>query len=385
MKIPLKYNFGSLWVRRVGTLMTALGIGLTVSIFIVMMALVNGLESTFIDTGHEDTLIVIRDGSLNEVNSYYNRNLFQTVRLLPGIRVDDNNDPMVGGELVVVINHPRATGESSNIIVRGTSAMGLKLRPEARLVQGRWFNRGLREIVVSESLSRRFQNMRHGDTLHMSHSDWKVVGVFNAGGTAYDSEVWADYEDVAQDWDRPIYTSILLRATDLAARKEIQRRISDDRRIHLQAVPQKEYFRSQSVSSVGIKALGIFIATVMGIGSCFAAMNMMYAAVMSRLKEVGTLRALGFSRWSILTSFLIESTILALLGGIVGCLMALPMHGISTGTANFSNFSEILFHFRITPKILLQGLAFAMLVGIIGGGLPARRAAQIRLIEALRD
>jgi len=385
MTIPLKYNFGSLWVRRVGTLMTALGIGLTVSIFIIMMALVNGLESTFIDTGHEDTLIVIRDGSVNEVNSYYNRDLFQTVRLLPGIRVDDNNDPMVSGELVVVINHPRVTGESSNVIVRGTSAIGLKLRPEARLVEGRWFKRGLREIVVSEPLSRRFQNMRYGNSLHMSRSDWKVVGVFNAGGTAYDSEVWADYEDVAQDWDRPIYTSILLRATDLIAAKEIQRRIADDRRIHLQAVSQKEYFRSQSFSSIGIKALGIFIATVMGIGSCFAAMNMMYAAVMSRSREVGTLRALGFSRWSILTSFLIESTILALLGGVVGCLMALPMHGISTGTANFANFSEILFHFRITPKILLQGLAFAMVVGVVGGGLPARRAAQIRLIEALRS
>jgi len=385
MKIPLKYNFGSLWVRRVGTLMTALGIGLTVAIFIVMMALVNGLESTFIDTGHEDTLIVIRDGSVNEVNSYYNRDLFQTVRLLPGIRVDDNNDPLVSGELVVVINHPRVTGESSNVIVRGTSPIGLELRPEARLVQGRWFKRGLREIVVSESLSRRFQNMRYGDSLHMSRSDWKVVGVFDAGGTAYDSEVWADYEDVAQDWDRPIYTSILLRAIDRAAGKEIQRRIADDRRIHLQAVPQKEYFRGQSVSSVGIKALGIFIATVMGIGSCFAAMNMMYAAVMSRSREVGTLRALGFSRGSILTSFLVESTILALLGGVIGCLMALPMHGISTGTANFANFSEILFHFRITPKILLQGLVFAMLVGVLGGGLPARRAAQIRLIEALRS
>jgi putative ABC transport system permease protein len=357
MKIPLKYNFGSLWVRRVGTLMTALGIGLTVSIFIIMMALVDGLESTFIDTGHEDTLIVIRDGSVNEVNSYYNRDLFQTVRLLPGIRSDENNDPMASGELVVVINHPRVTGESSNIIVRGMSRIGFKLRPEASIVQGRWFNRGLREIVVSESLSRRFQNMRYGDTLHMSHSDWKVVGIFNAGGTAYDSEVWANYEDVAQDWDRPIYTSILLRATDLAAAKEIERRIADDRRIHLQAVPQKEYFRSQTISSVGIKALGVFIAIVMGVGSCFAAMNMMYAAVMSRSKEVGTLRVLGFSRWSILISFLIESTILALFGGVVGCLMALPMHGISTGTANFSNFSEILFHFRITPKILVQGLA----------------------------
>ena len=385
MKIPLKYNFGSLWVRRVGTIMTALGIGLTVSIVITMMALVNGLDSTFVDTGHESHLVVIRDGSLNEVNSYFNRDLYQTVRLLPGIAVDENNEPMATGEIVVIINHPRVTGEASNVMVRGTSTMGFKLRPEARLVQGRWFERGLREIVVSESLSKRFQNMRLGETLHMSRSDWKVVGIFNAGGTAYDSEVWADVEEIAQDWDRPIYASILLQAADTAAFKDIRQRIADDRRIHLQAIPQKEYFREQTVSSVGIKALGVFIALVMGVGSCFAAMNMMYAAVMSRSKEVATLRALGFSRWSILSSFMIESVILALFGGLLGCLMALPLHGISTGTANFVTFSEVLFHFRITPKILLWGIAFATMVGILGGGLPARRASRISLIEALRD
>jgi putative ABC transport system permease protein len=365
--------------------MTALGIGLTVSTFIIMMALVNGLDSIFIDTGHDNNLVVIRDGSLNEVNSYFDRDLVQTVRLLPGISRDDKGDPLACGEIIVVINQPRLTGESSNVIVRGTSAAGFKLRPEARIVQGRWFDRGLREIVVSESLSRRFQNLRLGDTLHMSRSDWKVVGIFNAGGTAYDSEIWADYEEIAQDWDRPIYTSILLQASDLNASKEIQRRIADDRRIHLQAIPQKEYFRGQAVSSGGIKALGVFIATVMGVGSCFAAMNMMYGAVISRSKEVATLRTLGFSRWSILASFLVESGILALAGGIVGCLMALPLHGISTGTMSYSTFNEILFHFRITPIILLEGLAFAMVVGLLGGGLPARRAARMRLIEALRD
>jgi putative ABC transport system permease protein len=365
--------------------MTALGIGLTVSTFIIMMALVNGLDAIFIDTGHDNNLIVIRDGSLNEVNSYFDRDLVQTVRLLPGISRDDKGDPLACGEIIVVINQPRLTGESSNVIVRGTSAAGFKLRPEARIVQGRWFDRGLREIVVSESLSRRFQNLRLGDTLHMSRSDWKVVGIFTTGGTAYDSEIWADYEEIAQDWDRPIYTSILLQAADLNASKEIQRRIADDRRIHLQAIPQRQYFRGQTVSSVGIKALGIFVATVMGVGSCFAAMNMMYGAVISRSKEVATLRALGFSRWSILASFLVESGILALAGGIVGCLMALPLHGISTGTMSYSTFNEILFHFRITPIILLEGLAFAMVVGLLGGGLPARRAARMRLIEALRD
>ncbi len=385
MKIPLKYNVGSLWVRRVGTLMTALGIGLTVAIFIVMMALVQGLDSTFVETGRPNHLIVIRNGSLNETNSYFNRDLLQTVRLLPGIRPSSSGEPRAAGEILVVINHPRVTGEASNVIVRGTSPLGLELRPDLRLIEGRWFRRGLREVNVSRSLSRRFQNMGLGDTLHMSRSEWKVVGIFDAGGTAYDSEVLTDAEDVAQDWDRPIYTSLLLEAADAAAAQEITRRIADDRRIHLQAISQREYFRGQMVSSVGIKALGGFIALVMGVGSCFAAMNMMYAAVMSRTKEVGTLRALGFSRWSILTSFMVEAALLAVAGGSLGCLMALPIHGLSTGTANFITFSEILFNFRITPRILGEGMVFAVAVGLVGGLLPASRAARLRVIDALRD
>jgi putative ABC transport system permease protein len=385
MKIPLKYNVGSLWVRRVGTLMTALGIGLTVAIFITMQALVNGLDATFVETGHPNHLIVIRDGSLNETNSYFNRDLLGTIKLLPGIRTDETGEPLASGELLVVINHPRVTGESSNVVVRGTTLVGLKLRPEMKLVQGNWFRRGLREIVVSESMSRRFQNMRLGDTLSMSRSNWKVVGLFSAGGTAHESEVFTDVEDVAQDWDRPIYTSLLLEASDAAAAQAITQRVAEDRRIHLQAVSQQKYFHDQTVSSIGIKGLGTFIAFVMGVGSCFAAMNMMYATVMSRTKEVGTLRVLGFSRSSILSSFMVESILLALCGGLLGCLMALPLHGISTGTANFTTFSEVLFNFRITPRILLQGMTFAGVVGIFGGALPARRASRVTLIEALRQ
>jgi putative ABC transport system permease protein len=385
MKIPLKYNLGSLWVRRVGTLMTALGIGLTVAVYITMQALVGGLDATFVETGHPNHLIVIRDGALNEVNSYFDRNLLGTIKLLPGIRADESGEPLAAGELLVVINHPRVTGESSNLVVRGTTPTGLKLRPEAKLMQGRWFRRGLREVAVSESVSRRFQNMGLGSRFRMSRSEWTVVGIFNAGGTAYDSEVLTDAEDVAQDWDRPIYTSMLLEAIDGAAAQSIVQRVADDRRIHLQAVSQQKYFRDQTVSSIGIKALGTFIAVVMAVGSCFAAMNMMYAAVMSRTKEVGTLRALGFSRWSILSSFLVESTLLAILGGFLGCLMALPFHGISTGTANFTTFSEVLFNFRITPKILAHGMIYASIVGILGGALPARRASRVTMIEALRD
>jgi len=385
MKIPLRYNLRSLLVRWVGTLMTAIGIGLTVAIFIVMNALVNGLDSTFVQTGRENQLVIIRQGSLAETNSYFDRGLYETVRLLDGIAHDKSGQPLASGEITVIINHPRLTGESANVLIRGVSDMAFAVRPEVKITSGRKFRDGLRELVVSQSLANRFQNMQIGKTIHIGRSDWRVVGLMEAGGTAYDSEIWADYEDVAQEWDRPIYSSILVRANDAKAAESLTKRIKDDQRINLQALDQKTYFKDQMVSSIGIKALGFFIAVVMGIGSCFAAMNMMYSAVMGRMKEVGTLRALGFKRRSILSSFLVESVILALAGGILGCLMALPLHGLSTGTANFISFSEVLFHFRITPTILLKGLAFAAIVGVLGGILPARRAARIKLVEVLRD
>jgi len=211
------------------------------------------------------------------------------------------------------------------------------------------------------------------------------VGIFESGGSAYDSEAWGDYGAVAQDWDRPVYSSIILRAESDAAAAQIRTRIADDQRINLQAIPQKQYFSDLASASTGIKLLGNFIAVIMGIGACFAAMNMMYGSVMSRTREIATLRAIGFRGRSILASFLLESMIVGCLGGILGCLLALPMHGISAATANFETFSEVLFHFKITPGILLRGILFAVTVGILGGYLPARRAARLRLIDLLRE
>jgi putative ABC transport system permease protein len=385
MKIPLKYNLRSLWVRKIGTLMTAFGIGLTVAIVIVMLALTHGLESTFIETGYDDHLVIIRQGSQNEINSFFNREVFETIRSLDGIARDGSGEVLAAGEIAVIINHPRLTGDTANVLVRGTSEAGFALRPEVRIVEGRKFQRGAREIVVSKSLGARFQDMTLGSVLPIGPGSWTVVGVFDAGNSAYGSEIWADYSEIAQEWERPIYSSVLLKAEGGQAAEEIVRRVEEDRRIQLQAIDQKEYFRQQTVSSIGIKALGVFIAVVMGIGSSFAAMNMMYAAVLSRFKEVGTLRALGFRRRSIMASFLVESLLLALAGGVIGCLIALPIHGYSTGTANFMTFSEVLFNFRITPTIILQGLAFAGIVGLLGGFLPARRAARVRLIDVMRD
>ncbi|MFQ5738485.1 MAG: ABC transporter permease [Acidobacteriota bacterium] len=387
MKIPLKYNIRSLWVRRVGTLMTAVGIGLTVAVLVTMMALVTGLESTFVETGHDNDLVVIRKGAQSETNSYFNRNLFQTVQFLPGVEKDSNNTPWAVGELIVVINHDRLDGEPSNVVVRGTSDRGFEMRPEIKIVEGRRFKKGVRELVVSRSLSRRFKDMRVGDTLPIAHNKWSVVGIFDAAGTAYGSEIWGDYDEIALEWRRPVYSSILLRVESPEAAREIDERISGDRdrRVQLQAMTQKEYYSRQAVSSVGVKMLGYFIAVVMGVGSCFAAMNMMYATIMARFKEIGTLRALGFRRRSILASFVMESAFLAVLGGAIGCLLALPVNGVSTGTTNFVTFSEVLFNFRITPSILFTAMAFSLVVGLLGGFLPAVRAARLRLIEALAD
>ena len=387
MKIPIRYNLRSLWVRRVGTLMTALGIGLTVAILVAMMALIDGLDSTFVNTGYPNDLVVIRQGSQNETNSYLDRDIFPRVRFLPEVARDQNDEPWASGELIVVINHERIAGENetSNIVIRGTGNRGFEMRPELRIVEGRRFAKGVRELIVSRSLSRRFKHMKLGDTLPIAQNEWTVVGIFDAGGTAYDSEVWGDYDEIALAWTRPIYTSFLVRAKNAEGRAALVKRIEEDRNIELQAIPQPEYYEGQTISSVGLKALGIFIAVVMGIGSCFAAMNMMYGTVMARFKEIGTLRALGFRRRSILASFLAESVLLALLGGVAGCLMALPVHGISTGTTNFASFSEVLFHFRITPEILFKAILFVGLVGVAGGLLPAARAARVRLIDVMRD
>ena len=390
MKIPLKYNLRSLWVRRTGTIMTAVGIGLTVAVLLTMAALVNGLLLTFVSTGHPNDVVVLRKSSVSETNSYFNRDLYPTLRFLEGVARDQNDRPWAVGELIVVINHPRINGETSNVVIRGTSARGFELRPEVQLVAGRRFEKGVRELIVSQSLSQRFSDMKLGDTLTIASNDWKVVGVFDAGGTAYGSEIWGDYDEIALAWTRPMYTSVTLRARDNDAVHRIVQQVEDDRRLQLSAMPQKQYFAQQSISAGGITALGVFIAIVMGIGSCFAAMNMMFGTIMARSKEIGTLRSLGFRRRSILASFLVEAFLLAVAGGLAGWLLAIPVQAYAwfsgpLGSMNFLTFSEVVFNFRITPSILALGMAFSLIIGVVGGVLPAFRAARVRLLEVLRD
>ena len=375
--IPIKYNLRSLVVRRVGTMMTIGGVALTVGIFVSILAMVNGLENTYIQSGEPLNLILLRKGSQAETNSYYDRSIKGIVETMNGVQA-------VSGEIVIIMNHPRVTGESANLIVRGISDQTFALRPKIKIVEGRMLKTGLREVLASRSVSNRFKDSKVGDSIHIGRTDWKVVGIFDASGTSYDSEIWGDYGDVAQEFDRPIYSSLLVRCADESSLKEVQQKVVDDRRLQMDAPRETEYFESQMGTVAPMKVLGYLVGIIMAIGSCFAVMNTMYAATAYRTREIATLRVLGFRRRNILLSFMLESLLLALIGGAVGCFIALPMNGMSTGTANFITFSEIVFQFRVTPRLMLTGLIFSAVMGTLGGFLPARLAAKIPIVRALR-
>jgi putative ABC transport system permease protein len=374
--IPVRYNLRSLLVRRVGTIMTVLGVALTVAVFVAILAMSAGLRSTFVDTGEPLNLILIRQGAQVETNSFFNRDIKPIIEATEGVTA-------VAGEIVVLVNLPRRTGETTNVIVRGISNKSMELRPKVKLVEGRMFRPGLRELVVSRPMALRFKDARLGDSIKIGRAAWSVVGIIDASHTAYDSEIWADYNEIADEFDRPIYNSLLVRCADAAFLAAVRDKVKDDRRIRLDVFGQREYFEAQTPGGA-IRVLGSLIAGIMAVGSAFAVMNTMYAATAYRTREVATLRVLGFRRGSILLSFLVESVLLALLGGALGCLLALPVNGLSTGIGSFTTFSEVAFDFRVTPQLMIQGMIFAAVMGTLGGLLPARLAARLPIVRGLR-
>jgi putative ABC transport system permease protein len=376
--IPVRYNLRSIVVRRVGTLMTVLGVGLTVAVFVSILAMVHGLQNTFVTTGEPLNLMIIRQGSQSETNSFFNRDIKGIIETMDGVQ-------SVAGEIVVVINRPRVTGDTSNVMVRGVDVKtSMELRPTIKIAEGRMFKPGLRELVVSRAVSLRFKDAKIGDTLKIGRTTWNVVGILDASQSAHDSEIWGDYNEIAQEFERPVYSSLLVRVRDAASVKAVKDRIASDRRVKLDAFSEQEYFASQTSSALPIQVLGYLVAVIMAIGSCFAVMNTMYAATAYRTREIATLRVLGYRRFSILVSFVFESVLLAVCGGIVGCLMALPVNGITTGTTNFSSFSEVVFKFQITTGLMIEGIIFAAVMGGIGGFLPGVRAAFTPIVRALR-
>ena len=394
MAIPISYNLRNLRLRKGLTVMTALGIALTVTTAIFLMALVAGLDRAFVSSGSPLDVLVLRKGSEAELSGGFDASLFPTLKTLPGIAKDSQGEPMVSGEWVVVIVLPRKDGTGEvNVTVRGMMPDGLEMRqlpgPDQRsnvkLVAGRWFQTGQREVVVSKSIRDRFAHANIGDTIEFGKGSWKVVGVFDAGGSAYESEVWGDVNQMASDFDRQGgFASAYLRATDPISAEALKNRVSDDQRLKLEGMLESEYYAKQTSSGTPIKVIGWVVGIIMAIGSIFAAMNTMYAAVAYRGREIATLRVIGFSRPAILTSFVLESLLLALLGALVGIVLMLPFNGMQTGTSNAVTFSEVVFALRITPVVATNAIIFALIMGFIGGLAPAWHAARQNILTALR-
>lgn len=387
MAIPLAYNIRNLRLRLGATAMTALGIALTVAVAVFIMALLAGLKKAFVSSGDPLNVLVIRKAAQTELQSGVDRDSYQTIRYLPGVARDKSGEPLASGEVVVVIVLPRRdnTGET-NVTVRGMSPIGFELRPNIRLIEGRWFNTGQREIVVSRSINDRFRNAALGDELFFGKGKWKVVGVFDAGETAASSEIWADVNQMASDFERnAAFSSVLVHASDAIAAQALKNRMNDDQRLMLDAFLEPDYYAEQTRSGAPIQFVGTVVAFVMAIGSCFAAMNTMYAAVAYRSREIATLRILGFSRPSIIASFVIESVLLALLGAALGLVLMMPFNGMTTGTANAMTFSETVFAIRITVSVLITAILFAVTMGLLGGIAPAWHASRGEILAALRD
>jgi ABC-type lipoprotein release transport system permease subunit len=307
---------------------------------------------------------------------------------LPGIERDADGSPLASSELVVMLNLEKIGGGTANVTIRGISEKGSLLRPQFKLIEGRMFRPGLSEVIVSRSISQRFKNCHLGDTIHFGVYRWNVVGIFDAGGTAPDSEIWTDVEGAMNDFKRPNYSSVLVRTIDKAAQDQFITTLAGDPRLALEGKLERTYYEQQTSTAAPIKFFGLFIGVIMAIGASFGAMNTMYATVSARTQEIAMLRVLGFSRLAILVSFIIESLCLALLGGLLGCLLGmlaikLALSGV-TGTINFTTFSEIIFAFRLTPQLLITGIAFSLFIGLIGGILPASQAAFTKITLALR-
>lgn len=387
MAVPIQYNLRNLFVRKTATLMTAGGIALVVAILVMTLALANGFRQTLVATGRSDNVILTRAGSNTEVQSAIERNAARIIEADAGIARLPDGSALAVSECVVLTNLNRRSDPtaSSNVVVRGVDARVVYLRPEVQIVEGRFFRPGMDEVVVGRSIAERFIGCGLGETVRFAARDWRVVGVFESGGTGFDSEIWGDVQSMMPAFDRDVYSSVTVRLADPAAFDAMKSRLEADPRLRLDILRENEYYQSQSsqIATV-IRVLGIFLVIVMAAGAIFGALNTMYAAVGARTREIGTMLAIGYKPSSILLSFLFESVLLCLVGGILGCILALPIHGMSTGTTNWSTFSEVAFKFRITPGILLIGMLASIFLGLVGGFFPARNAARRSVIEALR-
>ena len=385
MALPLSYNIRSLYVRVHVTLLAIGGIALVVAVLTVLIAMAMGFRLALQATGSPENAIVTMRGSQSELTSGMSRENANVLSVNERVQRNAEGQPLASPEMVVVAAMVRNDGASTNIVIRGVTKKAFEVRTGIRLVEGRAFQNGLYEVIVGRRMRDRMRDIDLGRSITLQRRQWSIVGVFEANGNGFESEIWGDVDVMGPAFNRDGYQSLTMRMRNPLTIPTFNAELEGNPRMQLQAVQERQYYEDQS-GEVSTQLLGLagFVAIVMGIGAIFGAMNTMYAIVAARSREIGTLRALGFSQQSILTSFVIESIFLAIVGGALGCLIALPANGISSA-AGGANFAEVAFAFQITPIALGIGMLLAVLMGVIGGVLPAFRAARVPVVAALRD
>ncbi len=388
MAIPIIYNFRSVKARWTSSIVAVLGIAGTVGVFVAMLSLARGFRATLVASGSDDNAIVLRAGATSEMMSGIKLEDIKILQDAPGV-ARSSDAPLVTSEVVVVAPFPlRATGTDANAQIRGVSANVLTVRKNVKIVQGRMFQPGLAELIVGKNASSSYSGLTLGNMVNFGGGHWQVVGIFDAGGSAFDSEVWCDARVLDDVYKRPsnIFQSATVHLSSPGAFEQFKDAVTSDPRLNFDVAREIDYYAKQSTRMTQlITILGGLVALVMAIGAVFGALNTMYSAVAERGREIATMRALGFGGGAVVFSFLVEALLISFVGGAIGCIAVLPLNGLTTGTMNWQTFSQLAFAFRITPALLLAGIVFALLMGLLGGLPPAMRAAWRPVAVALRE
>ncbi|HOJ14693.1 MAG TPA: ABC transporter permease [Deltaproteobacteria bacterium] len=385
MALPLAYNLRNLWTRKVATVLTASGMALVVFVFASSSMLSEGLKKTLVETGSPDNVVVVRKGATSEVDSSVERWQAHVVEALGQAAPSDDGSPLSAREVLVLVTLPRVSGGVSNVAVRGIGRHSAGLRPQVRIVQGRMPRFGAREVAVGSSIARRFAGIVPGGTVRLALDEYRIVGIMDASGTAFSSEVWADADQIMQTFRRPVYSSLVFRLSRPERFKEVQAAIEGDPRLTLKAEPESSYWRKQSeLMAMFLEILGMSLALLFSIGAVIGGMVTMHAAVAGRTSEIGTLRALGFGRRHILLGFIAEALILGLAGGLAGLALASLLQFVTVSTVNFQTFSELAFSFELGARTVAESLLFSLAMGFAGGFMPALKASRMNIVEALR-
>ena len=388
MAIPIIYNFRSVKARWTSAIVAVVGIAGTVGVFVAMLSLARGFKATLVSSGSADNAIIMRAGATSEMTGGVTIDTVKIIQDKPGI-ARSADGPLITPEVVLVAPIPlKSTGTDANVEVRGVSKNVLEIRRNIKIVQGRMFTPGLYEIVVGKNANASYEGLTLGNTISLGSAHWRIVGIFDAGGSSFDSDIWGDAHLIGPAYNRPdtFFQSLTVHLTSPAAFRELKDAVTTDPRLDVDVTREIDYYAKQSNRlTTLITVLGGIVAAIMAIGAVFGALNTMYSAVAERGREIATMRAIGFGGPSVVFSFVIEALLIAFVGGLIGCLAVIPLNGLTTGAMNLQTFSHVAFAFKITPELLVRGVVFALVMGLIGGFLPAVRAARLPVATALRE